>query len=279
MPIQRVKKISTQERGKIELKILKPDPTLPRGYLSKSAIEMYLRCPKQFEYHYILGKSSPPAGVALVEGSSHGEALNMNNLNYIAKKENIKTGIVIEKFKDEFSTRSREIEKREWITSGETVDSVLERGEELQQNYFNGYGKTMKPISVERQIEVMMGGVPVLGFIDVEQEEDFWDYKVVKSKYSDADAKADLQFSIYAKAIKKPNGGFVCLTKTKDRTVVKVPTDRTLGDIVAAEAVIKSVAEAIRKGSFPMCNPKETFPCSEKFCGFWRDCRGKMLGR
>lgn len=266
------------ERTSLKLDTLKPDPGLPRGYLSKSAIEMYLRCPKQFEFHYILGLSSPP-GVAMVEGSSHGEALNLNNLHFIDHGENLEEEVVVEKFCDEFSDRSKEIPAVEWAKADEDKDSVIKRGKLLLPTYFKNFGDKIKPIAVERKIEVDMGGVPVLGFIDVELENSVEDYKVVSRCYSQGDADSDLQLTIYSKASKKKKVGFVCLTKTKIPQAVHISAERTKGDYAAADALVASVSDAIKKGAFPMANPKETFPCSKKFCGFWHLCRGKHLGR
>jgi hypothetical protein len=270
--------VEKDQRAKSSLKILTPDPDLPKGYLSKSAIEMYLRCPKQFEFHYVLGLNSPP-GVAMVEGSSHGEALNMNNLHYIDHQENLEQSVVIEKFCDEFSDRSKEIPAIEWAKADENKDSVISRGKLLLPTYFKNFGNKIKPIAVERQIEVEMGGVPVLGFIDVEQEDSVEDYKVTRAAYSQNDADTDLQLTIYSKAAKKKKVGFVCLTKTKTPQAVHISAERTKGDYAAADALVASVSDAIKKGAFPMANPKETFPCSKKWCGFWDRCRGKHLGR
>ncbi len=266
------------ERANLKLETLKPDPLLPRGYLSKSAIEMYLRCPKQFEFHYILGLSSPP-GVAMVEGSSHGEALNMNNLYYIEKQENLETDLVVEKFCDEFNDRQKEIPAIEWAKSEEDKDSVIRRGKLLLPAYFEGIGRLMKPIAVERKIEVDMGGVPVLGFIDVESKDCIDDYKVTGKTKSQGEADTDIQLTLYSKARKKPKVGFICLVKNKTPVVNRVVSERTAGDYAAADALVASVSDAIKKGAFPMCNPKDVFPCSKKWCGFWNRCRGKHLGR
>lgn len=180
---------------------LKPDLTLPKGYLSKSSIEMYLRCPRQFEFAYVKGIKSPP-GVALVEGSSHGESLNMNNEHFIKRGLNLKIPVVVEKFKDEFSTRSKEIPKEEWTKVGEKPDDVYRRGSALLTRYMKDVAPGLHPVSVEKRIEIMLGGVPVLGYSDVEEEMSIWDYKAVARAKSQNDADADIQFSIYSKGSK-----------------------------------------------------------------------------
>lgn len=263
-------------REEIVLKTLKPDPGLPKGYLSKSAIEMYLRCPQQYYRRYIKGIKEPP-GVALVEGSAHGEALNFNNLTYIKSKSNLPVRVVVEKFCDEFSTRSREVPKQDWIQTGQTKDKVIARGKLLLPNYFKAWGNIIRPISVEEYIEVSMGGVPVVGYIDVDTEERIWDYKVVGKMKSQGEADTDIQLSIYSRAKKKRQVGFMCLTKTANAVVGGVTSKRTNGDWTAADELIKSVADAIKKGAFPMCHPGG-WNCSSRFCGFWSDCRGKYLG-
>lgn len=259
------------------LKILKPDSRLPKGYLSKSQIEMYLRCGAQYEFRYIMGKKMPPS-LPMTEGSAHGNTLNYNNLNFIAKGKHVKFSILIEKFVDELETLIKDMPKEEWKNWSTSKDGVILRGSEMQKDYFNKYGSILKPVGVEVPVEVMMGGVPVLGYIDMLEKNAIHDYKVVSRVYRQEDAHTDLQLSIYAKGAKHKNVSFICFDKNKEQ-VFQVPSTRNSGDFKAADAVVAGVVNGISKGVFPMTNPKNTFPCSQKFCGFWHQCRGKHLGR
>lgn len=263
--------------GKIRLEKLKLDKTLPKGYLSVTQIEMYLRCPMQYYYRYVNDLKLPPA-VSLIEGSSHHESLALNNLTYYKTKENLELSIVQECFSDTFSDQSKIINKREWKLSGETKDSVISRGKKIINNYMKKIAPKIKPNhKPEQKFEIKIGEVPVLGFIDVESKNRILDYKIVKNMKSRKDVENDIQLTVYSKARNKENVGFCCLTKGVSSNVAIIESTRNNGDYFAIEQLIRSVVSSIRKGAFPMCNPNNTFPCSERWCGYWKICRGKYL--
>jgi putative RecB family exonuclease len=279
-PVESVKdeglKRPVKEGGKrFELETLPPDLTIPQGYMSSSQVSMYLRCPMQYCFRYIKKVKSPPA-VALVEGTCHHEAIGMNNEHFVSVNKNLRTPVVIEKFADEFSTVAPTIPKQEWKMSGETKDSVIARGRLMLTNYMTNAAPIIRPVKKpERKAELVFGGVPFLMFIDCEEKKRVIDYKTTSSKKSSTDADLDLQLTIYAKATGKEEVAFCCLTKTKAADVVIVPSHRVKKDFDMGEDTVRGVVDAIRKGAFPMCDPTNTFPCSEKWCGYWKMCRGR----
>jgi hypothetical protein len=265
------KEIKRNESG---LQILTPDEELPKGYLSVSQIEMYLRCPKQYEYRYVKGLIQPPA-VALVEGSCHHNALEMNNINKFKNDTDFDSKTVLEKFLDEFADKKKEIPKSEWISSGENANIINERGRNLIKNYMKEVAPTIKPFCLpEKRFEVELGGVPILGFIDLVEEKEVIDYKVTKAAKSQIVADNSIQLSVYSYAEKKKNVSFCCLTKTKASAVRITSSSRNDGDYAAVDAIIGSVVNGIKAGNFPLCDPTNSFPCSEKYCGYWKQCKG-----
>jgi CRISPR/Cas system-associated exonuclease Cas4 (RecB family) len=260
--------------GKVELKTLIPDVFLPKGYLSFSAISTYLKCPRQFEFAYVQGIKNPPA-VALVEGSSIHESLEATNKEHIGNKKYLPTKVMQEIFADSFSDNSKEIPSEEWEKSGLGKDDVIHRGKALLKEYADITAPKITPVAVEKSIEILMGGVPVVGFIDLVDKNGVLDYKTTSKSKSQAEADSSLQLSIYAEAENMDSVGFCSLIKTKTPKVEIIRSHRDLGDRLAAGAVIKSVADAIKKGAFPMTDPSNTFPCSEKWCGYYHLCRGK----
>lgn len=269
------RKSPTPVSSRSGLQTLLPDRTLPRGYLSKSSIEMFLRCPKQFEFRYVRNIVAAP-GVALVEGSAMGNALNLTNENFIAKGRYLRPSVVVEKFHDEFEAGAKTLDKYAWSASETRSKDVHARGEEVLLEYLGKYAPRFSPTSVERRVEIMFGGVPVLGYTDMEEASAIWDYKRVKQAYNQPKADADLQFSLYAaESAKKRKGGFICLVKSGNRVEI-TETSRTMADLKAADALVAGVADSIRKGTSNMCNPAE-WNCSRKWCGYWSQCRGKLL--
>ena len=84
------------------------DPDLPRGYLSPSSVGMYLKCPRQFAFRYCDGLTAPP-GVALVEGSSYHEVLQIDNRGAMVRGEHMDQDSMMDAFRDTFGEKKREI--------------------------------------------------------------------------------------------------------------------------------------------------------------------------
>lgn len=267
-------KVIKSGKKKIGLELLKPDIGLPRGYLSASQIEMYLRCPRQYQFRYIEERIAPP-GVALTEGICHHEVMEFNNINKFDKGEDLNDGILKEKFKDEFATKKKHIPKSDWVFSGENVNTINERGDKFIENYLFDVAPNIQPTKLpESKFEIELGGVPILGFIDLEQDKSVVDYKVVKQARTQHEVDNDIQLTLYSFATRKKSVQFCCFTKTKTAAIKNVTSIRGNNDYAYADALIGSVAEGIKSGNFPMCNPNKSFPCSERYCGYYKMCRG-----
>jgi len=279
MPSRRRKEEKPSTKSRFALETLEPDKDLPHGYLSITQVGMYQRCGKQYEYRYIEKKKAPP-GVALVEGICHHDAVEMDNEHKFTHGDNLRKEIVVEKFADEFMSKKKEIPKSEWIVAGEDEDDVIDRGIGMLNNYCEQIAGLIIPSHLpERKVEVELGGVPVMAFIDVEDKKSVIDYKVSKVSKSQNDVDNDLQLTICSYGSKKKRVAFCNFTKTKSCAVKVIESQRKQGDYIVADAIIGSVAEAIKAGVFPMCDPANTFPCSPKWCGYWHMCRGKMMKR
>jgi len=275
-PASKKKKVSPVKGKALRLVDIPEDPDLPRGHLSVSQVEMYLRCPKQYEYRYVDGLVLPP-GVALIEGGTHHDTVEFNNICKVDSGEDEDVDTVIEFFEDMFDTNSKELTKAAWKQSGDKKDNVISRGRTFLKNYMEGLAPKIKPAcKPEQQIELMLGDVPVLGYVDLQEKKQVWDYKVVKSAKSQNDANNDLQLTVYSEATGLRKVGFICFTKGNGAVKV-IESERGEGDTKAAAVLFSSVSSSIKKGAFPLCNPTNIFPCSRKWCGYWNKCRGRHI--
>jgi CRISPR/Cas system-associated exonuclease Cas4 (RecB family) len=267
-----------EETGKkvFELETLEPVEWLPKGYLSVSAINMYQRCPKQFEFRYVHGIKTPPA-VQLDEGISHHAWLEADNSRFIREKEHLPEPEARERFLDAWSDKAREARY-----PGSVRNEVAKRGEGLVKEHLATTAPLMEPVASEKKFELLCGDVPLFGFIDFvgkvklpggTKASGVADYKVVKAKKSQNDADNDLQLAIYAKAENTTSTSFVCLTKTATPQSVVITSKQTERRKDWAVRVVQEIGSAIRKGAFPPCAP-DSWACSERFCGFWKMCRG-----
>ncbi len=243
---------------------------------------MYLKCPKQYEFRYIKGLKEPPA-IVLDEGISHHDWLEKNNLSFIANGSNLRVNEATDIFESVWADK---------VTNNghnSIVDrEVRERGAKLVERYLEfADEREVTPTAAEAKFELQIGSVPLLGFRDLDghmlgdsgkRETATSDYKVVKSKKSQADADGDLQLAIYSESVNKSKGQFICLTKTKDPKIVPVKATYTKRRKNWAKYVVEEVGNSIKAGNFPPCSPTH-WGCSERFCGYWKLCRGsKTLG-
>jgi len=245
---------------------------LPKKHISVSQVEMYLRCPMQYFFRYCEQIVRPPS-VALIEGSSGHVALAINNQQKIETHEDLPTRQVVECFSDTFSDKSQEIENWE----NDSKDEVIKRSGNLIAEYMEQTAPGIQPVAVETEYTVDLNiddsNVPVLMYVDLEHEM-LSDYKVVGRTKSQGDADNSLQLATYGVATGAKEAEFICLVKSKNPKINRVKTSLTESKTQWAAEVIGSVARAISKGVFPVCDPTH-WCCSERFCGYWRLCRGK----
>lgn len=249
---------------------------LPKGYLSPSQIDMYLRCPMQYKHRYVDGIVSPP-GIALVEGSSHHEALALNNQNKIKTGDDLGEGEVVDAFAASFEKRKVEIE--DW--EGEDVDTVVGRGRKMIKAYMSDFAGSFRPVKQEFDVSAKVGDVEVRGITDasgaVKERPTIVDYKTVSRSKSQAELESSLQLSFYA-MVESETGdvdfdvGYVNLLKSGKVNPQFIGYNANR--VKWFRAVALSVANSISLGNFPLTAP-ESWCCSERFCGYWSRCRGR----
>lgn len=251
------------------LSLIDPDEDLPSGHLSASAVSMYQRCPRQFEFRYVHGIKSPPS-VALVEGLAHHDWLRVHNQGRVRSQERLRGDEAMDLFTDFWRAGKGEASDHSMAADRD----VPARAQRLIDAYLRGPDQKLEPTSAEEKVQLVLGGVPVLGFIDVMTEDAVLDYKVVGKKKSKSDVENSLQMAIYAAA--KPRAkrvGMMSFVKPSAKIVTEEARVNKAMVSWAGE-VVASVAGAVKASAFPCCAP-DSWVCSERFCGYWDRCRGK----
>lgn len=254
---------------------------LPTGYLSSSQIDMFIRCPKQYEFRYLKGKKSPP-GLALTEGNVHHDTLEDNNLHKMKTGKDRPVKDVVARFNDTFSKMAKEID--DW--EGTSENAVRARGKQMLTSYMGGFALTIQPEAVEEPFVIPIGPLRVVGLIDLRAVKDrkkqtVVDYKTVNQVKTQKDVDNSLQLSNYAavarsKGYKKPELGLCSLVKKTGKVDWKVFAGDVEARIRWMRMVSLSVAAQITKGNFPLVADPSHWSCSARFCGFWNECRGKV---
>ena len=255
--------------------------TIPTPYLSHSQVDMYLRCPAQYEKRYILGHKEAPAW-AMTEGSSGHSALEMNNLHKIETGADLPPHEVIEKYADELVDRVKNeqpIASAGKVADGDDIDASIATGTKSLGFYMEHTAPTVVPVTAERRLEFDVEGIPFLGFSDLETKGRIWDYKFTGSGSKKLQAPfvdEGLQFTLYAMGTGHKNVGVIGLVRDKPPKTGKnaglwvrtLKGSRTELQKRQATALVVGVARAISAGIFPQSVP-DTWVCTKRFCGYY----------
>lgn len=256
--------------------------TLPRGGLSPSALEMYLRCPMQFYWRYIENRTEAP-GVAQITGISGHTALETNNRHKMAKGDDLPVNDVLDCFRDTFADKSKDIE----VWGDDNKDVIIAQVVPGIRSYMDEDAPSIVPTATEQPFQVDADGLPVFGFIDLTTDRNtVYDYKFVgrRSPYLQrGTVDKSLQLTTYYAATGFENVGYLAIvkpgeakTKPEPAESRKILSKRGPNDWLYAKELYLSAARAISAGAFPLCGTGN-FLCSEKFCGYWARCKGGLL--
>lgn len=270
---------------------LRPDGSVELHGIDFSAADMYLRCPAQYRFRYIDGLRRPPS-IALTEGTSHHKAVEEDNREKMKKGRQLKpsdmVGIFEETFKSGIKTAEKEADELklslDW--EGESEDKVVKRAKILLADYAANHSPKIRPTGAEERFAVRVN-VPdveeflLYGQIDLEEGDDkdkeVADYKVTGRPRSSRDVDESLQLSVYSSVRKAKKVSIVNFVKAARPYVTRIPSSRGPQDWLWAQKVVASAVDGIRRGAFPLTAPDPmAWWCSERFCGFWGKCRGRV---
>lgn len=250
------------------------------NHLSYSSISLFLDCPEAWRRKYI-AQEKTKSNTALAFGSAfHGTVERIIQSNAQANWQ----GIWREEFKKSF-----------------TDDITLEQNETLEQHYNEGIRmlnnkeiqNTIAQIRprhdesgamIERMVELHVPNVPIpiIGYIDIILEDGtLGDFKTSERSWTQEKASSSLQPLFYLAALNQK--GFevnwyfrhYVFVKTKTPQIQIIDHRHKPGEIFFMFETIKRIWDGIRKEYFPL-NPT-TWRCSQKYCDFYADCRGKYV--
>jgi len=254
---------------------------LPVGHLSPTAIEMYLRCPTQYERRYVQGIKSPPAA-PMMEGVAHHAAMQVNNEHKSKTGNDLTAKRVIDAFHETWRVVRKEVE--DW--GSERPADVERRAPNLINRYLEGFAGDYTAVAAEAPVCVMVGPVPVVGVIDTmgwlvgrTKRRTIVDYKVSSKAKTLADLASSMAMPFYAMAAVPLLGsdvdvGLCSFVKGKGSVRIDWVANKADGKQMAwFRHVALVVANSISLGNFPVTLPSNWW-CSERFCGYWGSCRG-----
>ncbi len=276
---------------------------LPRGYLSASAINTLLKCPRQYEFRYVQGLTKP-ANKSLVLGSVTHEAFETYYNDVLENNERFTGSQLAELTLDSIIP--------DWMEDNETSLTTTEVNDinrvvpDIVENYADKVGAHITPVSTEQEVLFTLEcGVPMKAYIDLvrvrgEDGRGIVDYKTSSKSWTLARLQNSLQFMLYSYATGIPDvqiQNIVVPNKGKkvsfDNTFSVYDPANTTGsysyDVGVnfhvfgntfeqsqknyLESLVESCARLITSGIFTPCGP-DNWWCTPNWCDYWPICRG-----
>jgi len=246
------------------------------GHVSHSQIEMFLRCPRQWEHRYIEGRIIPPGG-ALVFGGSYHTALEYNFQHKIQTSDDMPVDDCVDCFVDAWNHAVGQWEERSLpvVWGDDNPNALMKTGIALVQKYRTEIAPSVIPARVEHRYSLKVAGTLFVGATDVELEGevDVIDHKTASKSSNQADLDNALQPSAHAFALgRELVYEHHIAVKTSKPHIQILRTKRTHGDIVWWLDLATLVIAQMRTGLYPP-NPNG-WHCSPKWCGYWDLCKG-----
>lgn len=275
-----------KERRKDLVPADKQDPLLPKGTFSYSQYSLYQRCPKAYEFAYIRNLRNPPAGVQFKGQIVHKGAEAGQRAKMAKRPLALEAGKAL--VADEFDKGKEAVEQwDEGEDAGKAKDAVVR----AYSTYHTKALPAANPEAVEQPFVLYLDSVPLIGYIDLIDRvggathagiEDPGQLVVADLKYSSKSWSQDQldkspQFTLYSKAAGISTVRVDNLVTLKNGPEFKQLTSRRDGRTYLT--VLEHMAETvdlIKKGVFPK-TAIDSWTCSERWCGYWRQCRGRRL--
>lgn len=258
------------------------------GPLSFTQISTFMLCPTDYYYKYV--KRLPREGwnENLILG--HGIHAGFEHLNsdmmHISDRNKIGQSHINKAKEHCLRDVEQNIAQYDDITITRRVKLVLqaEKCGEIIAAWYEKYGINTNPTGVEKKMYVLINGVPVVLIIDLIDGTIVKDYKLTRRAKSAKTALNSLQLSLYAAVEDTDKAGFIScpfpdLGKRKPKIEpVEVIVTKPRGELEWALEIIQSVYDNIvsnvKSGTFAHCDP-DSWKCSENYCDWWNNCRGK----
>ena len=221
------------------------------------------------------------------EGSSYHYAAAFANIKKRDRgmlcKPGTLVGLTIDELRKRAKTSELDLPKKD-------ENEVHKRAKIHWPEYTRKYLPHIEPDWVEQPVikEVTLKGTSfkLAGVLDLttkkaaknELSEAVIDYKTTGRAKGQADADESLQLSIYSFASGRNKVGLLSFVKSANPYIAYVKSERTPADHAWALEIARRVYLSIQTGVFTLANPDpRNWWCTEKFCGYWDDCRGKYV--
>jgi hypothetical protein len=254
-----------------------------KPHISNTQLDMYARCPAQWEFRYAKEMRIPP-GIALLIGTGYDRGAEANCRQKIESRVDLPARDIVDASVAAFEAETaggylltnEEANVGPAKVLGEAKDKLVQLAELHAAEVAPDY----QPVAVQhRQLIVFPSAShDLLTVTDLRDDQRrVTDFKTAAKSKPAGSIHFDLQLTIYAAAYTIDMGEMpsevrqdvAVKTKTPKRQVLR--SQRTVADFQALVHRVNAILSSIRAGSFPPCSPG-SWNCSPKWCGYWDMC-------
>lgn len=254
---------------------MQPKSSLKIPEYHQSAINMFLKCPRQYMFRYMMGLRVAPKS-ALTMGCAFDVSTGHNFKQKIESKVDLPVQDALDAFSTEFDKRSPETD---W--DGDDPGALKDKGVQMAQVFHEKAAPKIQPISVQEQFRLETdAGYALGGTFDVVQVGHVLrDQKTSKAEYPADAVNTEIQPAVYsfayeAKTGVKPQFAYDVVTKHKEPRYQEVKGEVTQAQTEQLFEAVTIMHRQIQRGEFQYAAPGAWW-CSKDWCGYWSSCKGK----
>jgi hypothetical protein len=243
--------------------------------LSPSQVRTFLDCQARWWFKY--GLQLPERKTSsLALGLAIHRALELNFREKLETREDLDTAGVVMIFRDAWMEQAGQTE----FSPDESQQDIRRAGERLVAKYMDEVAPKVEPAAVELDVQGEIAGVRVRGRVDLlDVEGRLIDIKTASRRPSWVSPDYAFQLATYRQITPGASGEarIDCLVKTNTPQIVQQSYSVGEADLQATRVLFPLVREAMGSGTY--CPNRQSILCSQKHCGFWKECQQEYGGR
>jgi PD-(D/E)XK nuclease superfamily len=225
-------------------------------HLSASSIGMLYRCPRQFQHRYLRHEKERPGGNLVIGGMFH-KTLEWNYAQKIQSFEDRPLAQAIEYLQDAATPMILEEHggagEIAW-DKGTSLEDARSDAERITAAYYRTVVPRIQPVATEQKFSIDIPGVevPVIGYVDVQEELRTVDTKTGKQASRRVKPSWQLQGRLYSLATQKPTE-YHSISRAKTPTIVTAIESSEMivpvpsrGQVVEMVRLVNTAADLIR---------------------------------
>ena len=258
-----------------------------KKYITSSQIASFCECGVEYFRRYIMKEKTGYGSGAAYGMAGHYAENEINLRPKIKTKKDVPLDVVQDAFRDRLQSIKGDIRwnKKERKEGVRKLWRGMQDGGILSMEKLHlELAPQIQPISIEAKIRIPLKDFPldIMGTWDIECRRDIWDWKFKGKTPNQADADANIGFTIY-NAAKKINDGIAprhlhmagIVKLKRGPKIFDIITKRNDDDFHRVLLTVNKIQKSIEAGIFLPASPL-SWKCSPNWCDFFETCTDRI---